>query len=185
MIGIGMLGVVCGVGIMFTYNVVASNINATISPQFSVIGEPAQLIIPSIHVDAPIKPVGIDAKGNVGVPSDATHVAWYKYGPRPGMPGAAVMDGHLDTKTVPQAVFYNLDQLKPGGEIDVRTADGKKLVFKVTSVKKYAYDESVKDIFISKSGAPELNLITCTGDWVPEKKIYNERLVVFSELVHS
>jgi LPXTG-site transpeptidase (sortase) family protein len=181
LIVIGLFGFACGAGIMLAYYAIASSgglvgqRSLTVAP----VGAPAWLIIPRIHVDAPIKPVGVDAQGNLGVPSDAVHVAWYKNGPRPGMPGAAVIDGHLDTKTTPQAVFYNLDELKPGDEMDVLTEDGQTVVFKVASVKEYAYNASTSGIFVSNGTAPELNLITCAGDWVPEKKIYDRRLVVF------
>ena len=44
----------------------------------------------------------------MGVPTNFTDVGWYRYGPAPGTPGNAVIDGHLDGKSVPEAVFYNL-----------------------------------------------------------------------------
>jgi LPXTG-site transpeptidase (sortase) family protein len=150
------------------------------------IATPLWLVIPRIGVDAPVKPVGVNAEGGLGVPSDAIHVAWYKYGPRPGMPGAAVIDGHLDTRGAPQAVFYNLDKLAPGDEVQVRTENGETLSFQVTAVKEYPYnatDASLADLFHSSSSVPELNLITCAGDWMPDKRMYTERLAVFTQLV--
>lgn len=177
-----VIGLVSGAGATITYNAVASKAEFFIKPFAATPpSEPMWLDVPSIGVHAPIKPVGVDKKGNVGVPADASHVAWYKYGPRPGMPGVAVMDGHLDTKTSPRAVFYNLDQLKLGDEVNVLTVDNQKISFKVKSLKDYPYNASTSDIFISTSSVSQLVLVTCTGDWVPEKKIYNQRLVVFAE----
>src|SRR5262245_47294337 len=88
------------------------------------VAAPDRLIIPSIGVDAHVKAVGVDAKGDMATPGNATDVAWYKEGPYPGRAGSAVISGHLNTKTVPQAVFYDLDRLKPGDEMRLRTAAG-------------------------------------------------------------
>src|SRR3989344_5825214 len=73
--------------------------------------QPSRLLIPSIGVDAHIQSVGLSWRGNgdMGVPTNFTDVAWYNQGPLPGMPGSAVIDGHMDGKNVAQAVFYNLN----------------------------------------------------------------------------
>ena len=185
------LGVVCGMGAVIGYRAVVAefraNAGAAPSAQAAAapVGAPATLVIPAIGVSAPVTAVGIAKDGSLGVPSDAIHVAWYKYGPKPGEPGAAVIDGHLDTIHAPEAVFYNLDKLAPGDELDVVTAAGQKLVFKVTGTETLPYDATTSAIFTTTSTVPELNLITCAGDWVKAIKLYNERFVVFSELVSS
>ena len=179
--GIILLGVLCGTGATLAFRAIASHPEASgvasVSP-----GVPQRLIIPKIGVDAPVLAVGLTKGGDLGVPPDAVHVAWYKNGPEPGAPGAAVIDGHLDTMHAPQAVFYNLTKLKPGDEVDILAAGGKKIVFQVTAVKAIAYDATTTAIFTSTDGSPELNLITCTGDWVPSMHLYNERLVVFTKM---
>lgn len=176
---IAAAGLVFGAGAAAVFRVGANG------PANAYVGAPVRLVIPRIGVDAPVKPVGVNAAGNLGVPSDAVHVAWYKYGPRPGAPGTAVIDGHLDTKGVPQAVFYDLNKLSPGDSIEVETADGRTLTFKVTATKTFAYDASdaqIKSLFASSGTAPGLNLITCAGDWMPGQKMYNERFAVFAKL---
>lgn len=182
-IGIVVVGLACGAvaGLILRAGTPAGSV----VPAPIAIGAPSKLIIPSIGVNAPVVPVGVNAKGNLGVPSDAVHVAWYKYGPRPGTPGAAVIDGHLDTWNTKEAVFYNLDKLAPGDNIDVKTATGQTFIFKVTAIKTYPYnatDASVQELFTTKSAVPELNLITCAGDWMKNQKEYTERLAVFSQL---
>src|SRR3989338_6359653 len=84
---------------------------------YTVPGAPARLRIPAIGVDAAVQSVGLSWKGtgDMGIPTNFTDVAWYNGGPAPGAPGSAVINGHLDGKEVPQAVFYNLGKLKPGG----------------------------------------------------------------------
>src|SRR5258708_6593966 len=130
-----LVGLACGAGLVLAYDVVirhttidlpgaATAAPGPVGPSFSEdVAAPSRLIIPKMHVDALVKAVGVDANGDMQTPGDATDVAWYKYGPRPGTSGSAVIDGHLDTKYVPQAVFYNLDQLQTGDEVDIRDAD--------------------------------------------------------------
>ena len=154
---------------------------------FSVVipAEPAQLVIPAIGVNAVIESVGFSNTGNgeMGVPAKLMDVAWYNKGPIPGMPGSAVIAGHLNGRTVSSGVFYNLDKLKLGDIVEIIDQQGKKFQFKVVDVKTYDYNASAKDVFVSDNSKARLNLITCSGDWIKDQKIYNKRTVVFTELI--
>ena len=110
-------------------------------------------------------------------------VAWYNGGPAPGAPGSAVINGHLDGKEVPQAVFYNLGKLKPGDLVEVEDKKGRVVQFRVTGTKLYDYDAPTAEIFAGDASKTQLNLITCTGDWLKTEKLYSKRIVVFTELV--
>ena len=152
---------------------------------FAEPGQPARLIIPSIGVNANIQSVGLSWKGdgNMGIPTNFTDVAWYNQGAKPGMPGIAVIDGHVDGKDVPEAVFYNLGKLKTGDTIEVVDNQGAAQQFRVTGSKTYSYDSPTDGIFIGDSSKMLLNLITCSGDWDKEKKLYRQRTVATAELV--
>jgi LPXTG-site transpeptidase (sortase) family protein len=155
---------------------------------FEVPGKPVRLIIPAIGVDAAVQSVGLAwaaaNKGDMSVPSNFTDVAWYNGGPLPGMPGSAVIDGHLDGKYVQKAVFYNLGALKPGDLVEVVDASGTILQFQVVTSTTYDYNATTTDIFSRDASKTRLNLITCAGDWDANQKIYNKRIVVFTELVN-
>src|SRR3989344_309846 len=152
---------------------------------FAQSGLPARLIIPSIGVDATIQSVGLSWKGNgtMGIPTNFTDVAWYNQGPKPGMPGIAVINGHVDGKDVEEAVFYNLGKLKPGDAVEVVDKKGNTARFRVVGSKTYDYDSPTTDIFIGDGSKSQLNLITCSGDWDKEKRLYQQRIVVTAELV--
>ncbi len=152
---------------------------------FETPGKPVQLIIPAIGVNAHIESTGLAWQNNgaMGVPTNFADVAWYNGGPVPGMPGSAVIDGHLDGKNVPQAVFYNLGKLKVGDLVEVVDTKGTTLQFRVVTTKTYAYDATTTDIFAGDSSKARLNLITCGGSWMKDKKLYDQRIVVFTELV--
>jgi LPXTG-site transpeptidase (sortase) family protein len=152
---------------------------------FNVPGKPARLIIPAINVDAAVQSVGLYWRGDgtMGIPTNFTDVAWYNGGPVPGMPGNAVIDGHLDGRNVKEAVFYNLGNLKPGDLVEVVDINGAMLKFQVVRLVDYDYNATTTDIFSGDASKARLNLITCAGDWVKGKGIYNQRVVVFTELI--
>ena len=147
--------------------------------------EPSRLIIPEIGINASVQSVGLAWQGNgdMGIPTNFTDVAWYNRGPVPGAKGTAVIDGHLDGRNVPRAVFYRLDELKPGDPVYVKERNGKVVQFVVTGSKRYAYNADTAPIFTTSGQGSYLNLITCAGDWLPSEKSYNERVVVFTKQV--
>lgn len=117
----------------------------------------------------------------MGVPSNYTDVAWYEGGPTPGTPGNAVIAGHLDSTTGP-AVFYRLEDLKPGDEIITTTADGLEFRFVVTASETYDVADAPLERIFGNAIRPQLNLITCDGAFDRSIRQYDKRLVVFTEL---
>ena len=148
------------------------------------VNAPTELSIPVIGVDALIQTVGVDRSGRMGLPTNFTDVAWYKFGPYPGNQGSAVIAGHLDTVIDDKAVFAKLSTLKKGDNIYVVDTTKQKVHFRVMA--KEVYDDTkapLGKIFEQNIPAARLNLITCDGTWNPKTKNYNERLVVYSERV--
>ncbi len=147
-----------------------------------VYSPPKTLKISSIGVNANVEAVGLDSQKRMGVPSTWGDVAWLKTGYYPGQTGNAVIDGHLDSATAP-AVFWNLSKLIPGDKIQVTDANGKTLTFIVTRKAAYPYNNFPINEVFGATDKPMLNLITCDGSWDPYKKIYSDRLVIYSELL--
>ncbi len=141
---------------------------------------PARILIPSLGINANVQKVGLASNGSMDVAHSYSDVGWYEYGTYPGAPGNAVIEGHLDTKISPYAVFYNLKLLKPGDEVDVIDTAGRRSVFEVTGDESIPYDAQTSEIFAPAQNS-YLNLVTCDGDWIPEKKMYTERLIVFTK----
>lgn len=145
---------------------------------------PSRLLIPKLGVDAHVQYVGIAYSGNVMVPNNFTDVAWYKYGPVPGMAGSALIDGHVDNGLNLPGVFKNLNNIAPGDDVYVETVSGEKLHFVVNEVESYPYQAvPTSQIFNSSDGAAHLNLITCDGGWVEGQRTYDHRFVVYTTLV--
>jgi sortase (surface protein transpeptidase) len=146
---------------------------------------PMRLRIPKIGVDAFVQSVGFSPlrDGEMGVPTNFTDVGWYKEGVRPGEKGSAVIDGHFNGKNVPKGVFYDLHTVAVGDSIFVDDAASTTHEFRVTRVRSYDHDAPTEDVFVGDSAGVYLNLITCAGEWIPEKKLYDTRTVVFTQSV--
>lgn len=145
---------------------------------------PHKLLIPKIEVEADVQHLGVTDTGNMAAPSNFTDVSWYKYGTTPGEKGSAVMAGHEDNALTLPGVFYDLHKLEIGDDIYVVRNNGERLHFKVVEETVYAYDDPkpLTKIFNRDDGT-YLNLITCAGDWVPEAKTNDRRLVIYAKLV--
>jgi sortase (surface protein transpeptidase) len=144
-----------------------------------VVDAPLRLRIPALGIDAAVQWVGVDEQGRMGVPNNYTDVAWYELGPRPGMPGNAVIAGHLDSTTGP-AVFFRLDALGPGDELFVVTHGGEELRFVVEGLEAYAVNDAPLDRIFGPAPIPRLNLITCDGTFDWSRREYDQRLVVYA-----
>lgn len=146
-------------------------------------GEPIRLAIPSIALDAKIENLGLTKEGGaLAVPKNFVDAGWYQDGPKPGMPGSAVIDGHYNGKHVPEGVFFKLGNLSIGDSVFIIDSNNQRLEFLVTKVKTFAYTDSTEEVF-QDSTESHLNLITCAGDWLPSEHLFDKRTVVFTRLV--
>lgn len=159
-----------------------------------VAGRPVRLRIPSIGLDWPVIPVGRDVTGAMDTPQGPESAAswhegfWWKYGYLAGQPGNTVIAGHVDDVRGNLTSFAQVTQLAPGDDIYVTTDRGQTLRFTVTRLATIPNpvggpnDPAIASIFGSAS-TPNLNLITCTGDWVGNE--FDQRLVVYSTLAQG
>lgn len=143
---------------------------------------PGRLVVPKIRVDAPIEQVTVDGDDDMAPPRKPTNVGWYAPGVTPGQAGDAVIDGHLDWYGMPQAVFYDLDKLRAGDEVDVISQGGVRLRFRVTDSTPVSRTARPAGLFAT-TGAPRLTLVTCVGDWDASAGQYNQRLLVDASYV--
>jgi sortase (surface protein transpeptidase) len=141
---------------------------------------PARLVIPSIGVDAPVDATGMTDGGVMEEPADHDHAGWFEFSARAGERGSAVLAGHRDREDGP-ALFWDVHTLEPGDEVTVVGEDGRGLTYRVEEIETYGY-RSVPMERLFAADRPRLNLITCTGDFDPASRNYQERLVVYAVL---
>lgn len=140
---------------------------------------PVRLKIPKINVDALIEFVGVTPKGSMAVPSNITNVGLYSRGPKPGETGSAVISGHFNGANGEAGVFFDLNKLKEGDKVYIEDDKNVTATFVVKETK--SYDPGYADEVFLRADGKYLNLITCEGSWDFSRKIYNKRLVVFTE----
>ncbi|WKK21747.1 class F sortase [Streptomyces olivoreticuli] len=146
---------------------------------------PRSLVIRSVGVKAPIEDRDLNRLGAVDPPpyQRAGAVGWYRGGPQPGSPGAAVLVGHVDTDHAP-AVFYDLAGLKRGATITVDRADGTTAEFTVEDISVFTKDHfDAHRVYGPRDrNRAELRLITCGGTYDRTRRSYNANVVVSAYL---
>jgi sortase A len=144
---------------------------------------PQNLLIPKISLVAPIVESGKTESGNMYVPPDDKTIGWWKFGVKPGEIGSAVLAGHFRVNSGAPGVFYNLDQITVGDEIDIIKTGGEVLKFSVIRREVYPVDLFPLTDFFNSNDAKKLNLITCSGKYLRDKKDYSHRLAIYAVLI--
>ncbi|MCA2220213.1 class F sortase [Nonomuraea aurantiaca] len=144
---------------------------------------PTAVYIPSIGVSAPLMELGLDAAGAIqNPPFDPPNLAgWYRYGAVPGGRGAAVITGHLDTKSGP-AVFARLKSVRRGEQVQVLRADRSVAVFVVDRVEHTPKKSFPTKKVYGKIDYPGLRLVTCGGTFDRQAHSYRDNTIVFAHL---
>lgn len=153
---------------------------------YSVAPDMPRLIkIPKLQVNARIRQLAEKKDGSLNAPGNIFDVGWYSSSAKPGSPGgASIFDGHVSGPTQ-KGVFYKLDSLKAGDLFSVELGDGTNLSYKVVevSVVKATDVDMSKMLLPITPGTHGLNLITCTGKFDSATKTYQDRVLVFAQIV--
>ncbi|WEV77304.1 class F sortase [Janibacter cremeus] len=149
--------------------------------------EPAAVRIPAIDVSSPIHGLGLDAQGQLKVPSGERYdeVAWYDGSPTPGEVGPAVLEGHVTGSGHDPSVFFELGDVRAGDVVEVDRADGTTATFEVTEVKKSPKDDFPRIDVYGATRGPELRVITCGGTYDEDARRHLDNIIVFAELVEG
>lgn len=142
-------------------------------------GAPTRLIVPRLHVDARVVPIGATG-GVLTPPSDPQTLGWWDDGAVPGARhGGALVTGH--TVHAGGGAFDDLETLRPGDRVSVRTTRGRirYVVSGVTVYRKATLARDAERVF-RQSGPGRLVLVTCE-DW--NGTTYLSNAVVFADPV--
>jgi LPXTG-site transpeptidase (sortase) family protein len=133
--------------------------------------------LPTVGVRSTL--VGLDVRpdGALQAPADPAVAGWYVRGAAPGEPGPTVIAGHVDSRSGP-AVFYRLDELKPGDRVEVTRSDGQVFAYRVATVEQHPKNDFPTARVYGPTPGPELRLITCGGDFDRHSRHYRDNVVV-------
>ena len=143
---------------------------------------PTRIVIPAIGVNAPVIKLGRNSDGTAEVPSNFADTGWFEPGPEPGELGAAVILGHVDSKSGP-GVFYRLPALRRGDRIRVVLKNGKTLQFVVTGLMEAPKNRFPTKLVYRKTPRSTLRLVTCGGAFDTSSGHYLDNYIVFAWLV--
>ncbi|GAA2151548.1 hypothetical protein GCM10009844_33910 [Nocardioides koreensis] len=142
-------------------------------------GAPRRVLIPALHVAAPVLPVKAPG-GTLVPPSDPQQLGWWAGGARPGAArGSALVTGH--TVHTGGGALDDLETLRRGDTVTVRTDRGR-IRYAVTKVAVYgkgAVADHAERLF-SQDVPGRLVLVTCE-DW--DGQGYLSNVVVVAEPV--
>jgi hypothetical protein len=147
---------------------------------------PARISIPAIQVRSALLSLGQAADGSLAPPSPGPHydqAGWYRYSPRPGALGPAVIVGHIDSRSGGPSVFFRLGELLPHDTIEVGRADGTTAVFVVAAVRRFHKAAFPTQLVYGNTDHPALRLITCGGPFDRVTGHYLDNVVVTASLV--
>jgi sortase (surface protein transpeptidase) len=140
---------------------------------------PVRVAIPGIGVDAPLVELGLDAAGALEAPTAAEEAGWWTDGPEPGEQGPAVIAGHVDWSNGP-AVFFRLDELRPGDTVEVAREDGSTVAFEVTRSERHPKAAFPTQAVYGDTTGSELRLVTCGGVFDRSTGHYEDNVIVYA-----
>jgi len=140
---------------------------------------PRTLDIPSVGISMPVVATGVQPDGQMQLPEDPARIGWYRFGPAPGdSTGSAVLGGHVDSTRHGVGPLARLAAVQPGSRLAVTTADGSRVLYRVTDVERIRKAALPTDALFSPDGPPRLVVVTCGGRYLPDAGGYEDNIVV-------
>ena len=142
---------------------------------------PTRVRVPSLRIDAPVEPIGIDVQNGVlGVPVPIARTGWWRDGAVPGSAtGSILIAGHVDSATAGAGAFFRLATIKAGDRIELATQGGRLYAYRVVSVRRYRKDALPATVY-SQRGPARLTLVTCGGVFDAASGHYRDNVVVIA-----
>lgn len=160
----------------------------TVSPagDFKWNGSPADPIYIRVEgnpIHGYIQAVGVNSAYEIAVPADPKVAGWFNQSVAPGAPGLSIIDGHVNSVSIEQGIFYNLQTTRPGDVITVQFGDDSQKNFTVYRVQTISRQEANAVLFAQDQDvSAQLNLITCIGTYDRTAHTYDKRVIVSAKL---
>ena len=118
-----------------------------------------------------------DPAADLPAPTDPDTIGWYDFSGRLGLPGNAVLVGHVDWGGRLRA-FGGLKDLRKGDAIEVVDEAERHLSYSVDDVQTVDANAPTSDFITQHGPDEELTLITCGGEFDRKTHQYLRRVIV-------
>ena len=109
---------------------------------------PTGVRLDSVGIDAPVRPVGVQADRQMRLPDDPAVLGWYRFGAAPGDGrGATVLAGHLDSLRYGVGPLVRLRDVHLGDTFDVTLADGTTATYAVQRITRFERQALPDELF--------------------------------------
>jgi hypothetical protein len=140
---------------------------------------PSRISISALAVNSPVVAEGVDAAGEMNIPTDIHTIGWYQWSSAPGASaGSIVMVGHVDSAKQGLGSFFNLKTLAQGALVTITIADGKTWNYHVVAREEFPKTNVPLAAIFDQSGAPRLILATCGGAFDEATRSYKDNIVI-------
>ena len=153
------------------------------------------LIIPSLHVRAPLVPtgaVGAPETASLGIPPDIHEVGWWdgevrdgdrsihEDAPAPGQPGVALIAGHVDSAANGPGALFDLEDLRTGAFIEISDSASYLSTWVVDARPQTTPKAQLPPQLWVTKGPPRLALVTCGGRFDAATGHYLDNVIVWA-----
>ena len=143
---------------------------------------PVRVEIAGLAVAAPVGPLGLNQDGTLEVPVKFSRAGWYTGRPTPGESGPAIIVAHRSGRSGPGA-FWRLPEIRPGQQIVVTRADGRRIAFVADRVEQHRKAAFPTEAVYGPTPETALRLITCGGPFDPSQgDRYRDNVIVFAHM---
>lgn len=144
---------------------------------------PRAMYIDKISLRARVLPMSLNPDHSIQAPINIFDAGWYTGSSKPGEKGAAIIDGHASGPSR-QGLFAYVETLVAGDKVVIERGDGEILTYEVVDKRQYHYqDVDMTEVMRVHGGDEGMNMITCTGAWVPGEKTFDTRAIIFTRRV--
>jgi hypothetical protein len=153
-----------------------SDIDSPSDPQGPPPQPPERVLVPALGIDMPVVPVGLDATGDVSIPSASHTAGWYRFSS--GMRaerGTIVVVAHIDAWDG-IGPFSRLKDAGAGTEVRLTGAGGTRS-FRIDGVAQPAKAPGSLASYFVSGGPAKLVLITCGGVFDPASGHYRDNVI--------
>ncbi|MEV4946382.1 class F sortase [Streptomyces sp. NPDC053755] len=157
---------------------------AAVGPPSAAVGAPAPSPPSEIRgargLRAVVVPVAAGRDGALALPEDARTGGWWALGAMAGAAeGTTLIAGHVDTRGSGPGAFAALHGLAPGARVELVAANGLTYPYVIAARRLYDRQALPAELF-GRSGAHRLALVTCAGNYDPDKRAYDANLVLYA-----